>query len=57
MTIADNNLSELLRQLPGRDRQAVEELLAGKRSDESAVILRWLRKRLKRVARLKKRRR
>jgi len=53
--LTDHNLNELLRRLSGRDRRSVEEALAGKRSDEAAAVLRWLRKKLKRKARLKKR--
>jgi hypothetical protein len=57
LTIADQNLNELLRQLPGRDRESVEELIRGHRTDEAAVVLRWLRKKLKHKVRGKKRRR
>jgi hypothetical protein len=57
MTITDTTLIEAMNTLNEAERQSVEQALKGQRTDEAAVILRWLRRRLKRVARAKKRRR
>jgi len=57
MTIPDATLNRLLASLAPSERAVVEEHLAGRRSDEAQVILRWLRKKLKGKARRGKRRR
>jgi len=57
MTLSDTNLAALVARLKPSERQAVEEAVKGKATDESAVILRWLRKKLKGKARRGKKRR
>jgi hypothetical protein len=52
--ITNADLSALLGTLTPARRQTIEELLKGKRSDESAAVLRWIRRRLKRRVRGKK---
>jgi hypothetical protein len=52
--IESATLNELLRRLTGRDRETVEQLLRGKQSDEAGLILRWIKRRLKRRVRSKR---
>lgn len=57
MKIADNNLLEVIRTLPGKERRAIEEcLLTDRNHTASAVLreaLRRIKRRLKRKARSK----
>lgn len=54
MVIADSNLASILASLRPSDRQVVEAHIKGKRSDDAAVILRWIRRKLKRRVRSKR---
>jgi hypothetical protein len=57
MTLSDNNLTELLNQLSPRDRRLLSDALheGGQFTQDVRAILRWLRRRLKRRARSKRR--
>jgi hypothetical protein len=56
MTLSDNNLTELLNRLSPRDRKSIADALheGGQLSADVRAILRWLRRRLKRRARAKR---
>jgi hypothetical protein len=56
MTLSDNSLAELLNQLSPRDRKTVADGLkeGSTLGPDAKAILRWLRRRLKRRARSKR---
>jgi ubiquinone biosynthesis protein UbiJ len=57
MNLTDTNLAELLNRLSPRDRRLLSDALGegGQLTQDVRAILRWLRRRLKRRARSKRR--